>query len=53
MYTDFSGVKIDKVEVDKLVTYFDKFDAGITNAVNVEVYVEKIPETEIKKFGRF
>lgn len=49
---NFPGVKIDSVEVDKLVTYFDKFDADITNAVDVEVYDEKTPETEMKKFGR-
>ncbi|XP_070503943.1 hexamerin-like, partial [Chironomus tepperi] len=30
---NFSEVKIDKVEVDKLVTYFDNFDADITNAL--------------------
>jgi len=49
---NFPEVKIDKVEVDKLVTYFDKFDAEITNTVDVEVYDEKAPETEMKKFGR-
>lgn len=49
---NFSEVKIDKVDVDKLVTYFDKFDADITNTVDVEVYDEKTPEAEMKKFGR-
>lgn len=49
---NFPGVKIEGVEVDKLVTYFDKFDADITNAVDVEVYDEKTPETEMKKTGR-
>jgi Hemocyanin, ig-like domain len=47
---DFPGVKIDDVEVDKLVTYFDKFDADITNAVDVEVYDEKLAGS--KTFGR-
>lgn len=51
-YTVFPGVKIDKVEVDKIVTYFDKFDADTTNAVDVKVYDEKVPETEMKKFER-
>lgn len=39
---DFSGVKIEDVEVDKLVTYFDKYDVDITNAIDIEpeVYVE-------------
>lgn len=27
----FPGVKIENVEVDKLVTYFDHFDTEITN----------------------
>lgn len=49
---NFPGVKIDDVETDKLITYFDKFDADITNAVDVEVYDEKTPETEMKKMGR-
>lgn len=49
---EFKGVKIDSAEVDKLVTYFDKFDADITNAVDVEVYDDKFDETTMKKFGR-
>lgn len=28
------GVKIENVEVEKLVTYFDQFDIDITNAVH-------------------
>ncbi|XP_055696122.1 hexamerin-1.1-like [Lutzomyia longipalpis] len=48
----FPGVKIEGVEVDKLVTYFDKFDADITNAVDIEVYDEKLPESQLKKFGK-
>ncbi|XP_062540228.1 hexamerin-1.1-like [Armigeres subalbatus] len=35
---DFPGVKIETIEMDKLVTYFDKFDADITNAVDVDVF---------------
>lgn len=49
---NFEGVKIESVEMDKLVTYFDRFDADITNAVDVEVYDEKTPETDLKKFGK-
>lgn len=48
----FPGIKIETVEMDKLVTYFDKFDADITNSVDVEVYDEKSTETELKKFGK-
>lgn len=33
---DFSGIKIESASVDKLITYFDKYDADITNAVDVE-----------------
>ncbi|XP_053693940.1 hexamerin-1.1-like [Sabethes cyaneus] len=32
----FPGVKVDDVYVDKLVTYFDKFDLDITNAIDIE-----------------
>lgn len=32
---DFKGVEIKSVEMDKLITYFDTFDADITNAVDV------------------
>ncbi|CRL07340.1 CLUMA_CG020319, isoform A [Clunio marinus] len=49
---EFPGVKIEGVEMDKLVTYFDRFDADITNAVDVEVYDEKTPASELKKFGK-
>ncbi|GAB0094125.1 Larval serum protein 1 alpha chain [Sergentomyia squamirostris] len=48
----FPGVKIENIEVDKLVTYFDKFEADITNAVDIEVYDEKMPMSEMKKFGK-
>lgn len=49
----FPGVKIETVEVDKLVTYFDRFDADITNSVDVEVYDEKTTDhSDLKKFGK-
>lgn len=41
MYTkddlDFTGITIDDVMVDKLVTFFDRFEADITNAVDVDI----------------
>lgn len=49
---EFKGVTVDGAEVDKLVTYFDKFDADITNAVDVEVFDDKFDESSMKKFGR-
>jgi rRNA processing protein Gar1 len=49
---NFPGLKIESVEMDKLVTYFDRFDADNTNAVDVEVYDEKTPESDLKKFGK-
>ncbi|XP_033212250.1 uncharacterized protein LOC117169851 [Belonocnema kinseyi] len=36
----FSGVKIESVAVDKLVTYFDYFDSMISNAVSVHSHKE-------------
>jgi hypothetical protein len=48
----WDGYKIESVEVDKLITYFDKFDADITNAVDVEVYDETTTGSELKKFGK-
>ncbi|XP_038104688.1 hexamerin-1.1 [Culex quinquefasciatus] len=49
----FPGVKIETVEMDKLVTYFDKFDADITNAVDVEVFDETtMKSSDFKKFGK-
>lgn len=48
----FPGIKIEGCEMDKLVTYFDRFDADITNAVDVEVYDEKSSQSELKKFGK-
>lgn len=48
---NFKGVKIESAEIDKLVTYFDKFDSDITNVVDVELFDEK-PLTPLQKFGR-
>ncbi|XP_055316928.1 larval serum protein 2-like [Sitodiplosis mosellana] len=47
----FDGVKIESVEVDKLMTYFDYFDADISNAVDIEYYN---PEhlSDLRQFGR-
>lgn len=33
---EFENVSIDSVELDRLTTYFDTFDADITNAVDIE-----------------
>lgn len=46
----FDGVKIESVEIDKLVTFFDVHDSDITNVVDVEFVNEK--KTELLKFGR-
>jgi len=47
----FDGVRIDSVDVDKLITYFDYFDADISNAVDVESY---LPDhiSDFRRFGR-
>jgi len=47
----FDGVKVASVEVDKLVTYFDHFEADITNAVNIEMPTDE-HISELRKFGR-
>lgn len=36
----FENVEIESVELDRLTTYFDTFDADITNAIDVEPVVE-------------
>lgn len=36
----FDGVQIESVNVDKLITYFDHFDADISNAVDVEYPIQ-------------
>lgn len=47
----YDGVRVESVDVDKLITYFDFFDADISNAVDVEHYT---PEhmSEFRRFGR-
>jgi hypothetical protein len=50
---EFKGVKIDSVEIDKLVTYFDKFDSDITNVVDIEMFEDKTHMSPLHKFGRF
>lgn len=47
----FEGVRIESVETDKLLTYFQYFDSDISNAVDIEHY---IPErvSELRQFGR-
>lgn len=49
----YEGVHIDSVEVDKLITYFDYFDADISNAVDIE-YPHDFAEhmTDFRRFGR-
>lgn len=47
----FDGVQVDSLEVDKLITYFDRFDADITNAVDIEVPQEE-NVSELHRFGR-
>lgn len=47
----FDGVHIDSLEIDKLITYFDRFDADITNAIDIEVPVEE-NVSELHRFGR-
>lgn len=52
----FDGVRIEGVDMGKLVTYFDKFDADITNAVDVEVLDKKTftheKTSDLVKFGK-
>ncbi|XP_055634348.1 hexamerin-1.1-like [Toxorhynchites rutilus septentrionalis] len=45
----FPGVKIEDVVVDKLVTYFDRFDVDITNAIDIEP--EPVEEGKYNEFG--
>lgn len=47
----FEGVHIESVEIDKLITYFDYFDADISNAVDVE-YPTEDHISELRRFGR-
>lgn len=47
----FDGVHVESLEVDKLITYFDRFDADITNAVDIEVPSEE-NVSDLHRFGR-
>lgn len=44
----YPGVKVEKVEVDKLVTYFDYFDADVSSSVYVTPDEYRVAEPEIK-----
>lgn len=48
----FKGVKIESVEMDKLITYFDKFDSDITNAVDVELFTDDAESSDLYMYGR-
>jgi hypothetical protein len=47
----FEGVHVDSLEVEKLITYFDRFDADITNAIDIEVPSDE-NMSELRRFGR-
>lgn len=47
----FDGVHIESVDIDKLITYFDYFDADISNAVDIE-YPSESGASELRNFGR-
>uniref|UniRef100_A0A182J7X8 Uncharacterized protein n=1 Tax=Anopheles atroparvus TaxID=41427 RepID=A0A182J7X8_ANOAO len=50
---DFGELKVDEIKVTKLVTFFEQYDADITNAVDVEVFDEKtMKASKLTKFGR-
>lgn len=50
---NFEGVKIESIEVDRLITYFDSFDADITNAIDIDLPpVSEQAASDIQKFGR-
>lgn len=51
---EFTGVKVESVEMDKLTTYFDKHDADITSAVDTEYFDIKDfkQASEFQKFGK-
>lgn len=47
----FAGVQIESVDLDRLTTYFDTFDADITNAVDMEPLT--VPaKGPLTKFGK-
>lgn len=47
----FDGVRVESVEIDRLITYFDYFDADISNAVDVE-FPNDCDASELQSFGR-
>lgn len=48
----FDGVVVDAVKLDKLVTYFDYFDADITNAVDIEGVEQELRQNKVVNYGR-
>jgi hypothetical protein len=49
---NYKDVEIKGVEMDKLVTYFDDFEADITNAVDVDFDDSVYKQTEFGSFGK-
>lgn len=50
---NFDNVEIESVELDRLITYFDKFDSDITNAIDIEpVPVEPVVKNAYTKVGK-
>jgi len=48
----FSGVTIQTVEMDKLVTYFDEFYSDITNVIDIETVDDAYLKSDLYTFGR-
>lgn len=48
----FDNVEIESVELDRLTTYFDKFDSDITNAIDVEPIAPTTVKSPLVKFGK-
>lgn len=47
---EFTAIRIESIDCEKMVTYFDEFDADISNAVDVDYdYHQK---SDLQKFGR-
>lgn len=44
----FEGVSVENVEIDKIITYFDKFYADITNAVDVDITTKDNVKTQME-----
>lgn len=49
---NFENVEIESVELDRLTTFFDQFDADITNAIDIEPIAEPTPKSPLVKFGK-